>query len=454
MPINSASEDFTQAKYPIGNSFVKLQRVSSSLPQPSSAWIFWLTLIGIFMPYTFGTTGKYVVVPLFVPATLAFFSRVARRQRHLLASDYFAWATALWMIATKLDKASLWFAGSDALAFVGSYMIARAFFYGKSSLNRFAGVFRIIAISLIALSALDTMSGQYFIHDLMAAIFNQRPPRYNADIHRDVFGINVLRAASTFAHPILYGSFCSVAAAIFLYSERNVLPRLFYLCACVMGCFLSLSSGPLLAIAIVISVYCYDRLLSRYSGRWKALWIAVLVSVGALFLLSNRPVGFLISNFTLTPGTGYWRVMIWDHAFNYIALSPFVGADSIAWSADDVLSDSVDSVWLALSLGHGLPIVLFILCATLTACGLFGARPNIPSRNFGVQRMRTGFSLALSMFVFIGLTVHFWDAMWMFWGLCIGIRVSLEEYCLTFRELPPPSNNLIPRHRLGAFSGT
>jgi hypothetical protein len=37
-------------------------------------------------------------------------------------------------------------------------------------------------------------------------------------------------------------------------------------------------------------------------------------------------------------------------------------------------------------------------------------------------------SLVIFLFMFIGLTVHFWNGMWMFWGLCIGIRVSLSEH--------------------------
>jgi hypothetical protein len=59
-------------------------------------------------------------------------------------------------------------------------------------------------------------------------------------------------------------------------------------------------------------------------------------------------------------------------------------------------------------------------------------------------RARTGLSLALFLYVFIGLTVHYWGALWMFWGLCIGIRASLEDYC---RMRWPSRSKLMMRSR-------
>jgi len=43
-------------------------------------------------------------------------------------------------------------------------------------------------------------------------------------------------------------------------------------------------------------------------------------------------------------------------------------------------------------------------------------------------RMSTGMTMALIMFMVVGLTAHFYNAMWIFWGICIGVRASLREY--------------------------
>jgi len=33
----------------------------------------------------------------------------------------------------------------------------------------------------------------------------------------------------------------------------------------------------------------------------------------------------------------------------------------------------------------------------------------------------------------VGLTVHYWNSIWMFWGVVLGIRASLGELCLETR---------------------
>jgi hypothetical protein len=44
-----------------------------------------------------------------------------------------------------------------------------------------------------------------------------------------------------------------------------------------------------------------------------------------------------------------------------------------------------------------------------------------------MNQMRRAFTLVILMFMFTGLTVHFWNYMLMFWGICLGIRASLRE---------------------------
>ena len=403
--------------------------------KPSHA--IWLTSVGIFLPYTVGVTGKYVIAPLFLLAAVRFFTAVSRGSRGIVTCDLFVWAMALWMMAAEVTvTGSLSLTtGSDAFGFVGAYTLARAYIFGERPLRTFVRALKIVTVTLVALSTLDTLSGHFFINDAVAAMFFGAPPLITkgaGDIHRVLFGINTIRATSTFPHPILYGTFCSLAAAIFLYSERRLAWRAFYVGACFMGCVLSISSAPLMAFLIIVLVYGYDKILWRYPSRWKAFWMIVFGSVFTLFLLSNRPLGFLFDHFTFTPETGYYRILIWQNALSYIAIAPFTG-DHSAWLLDEILSNSVDSVWLTLSLSFGLPVALFLLLASLTACRV-GPGGKRTSLDFEVQRLRTAFSLVIAMFVFLGLTVHFWASIWLFWGLCIGIRASIQEYSLHERR--------------------
>jgi hypothetical protein len=397
--------------------------------------IIWTATAGIFLPYTLGSTGKYVIVPLFLPAIIVFFVGLIKGRRRILACDFFILATALWMVAAEIEASGTlsMATASDAIAFEASYMVACAYIFGEEAFLEFTRALKVVAIALILLSMLDTLSGQFLVSNAAVALFrgsNAGLPQIvhgGGDLHRVLFGIEVIRATSTFSHPILFGTFCTLAAALFLYSEKSLFLRAFYVVACLGGCILSISSAPLFAFVIVIFAYSYDSVLQRHSWRWKVFWVTLCGSLCLVVLSVDRPLGFLFNHFTFNPETGYYRLLIWTSAIQYIAMAPLTG-DPFLWTSDEILGNSVDSIWLVLSLKYGLPVVLLLLVATVTACVSIGRRGNVPSYDFDMRNMCTGLSLVLSMFVFIGLTVDFWDSLWMFWGMCIGVRASLLEY--------------------------
>jgi hypothetical protein len=429
----------------------------ADMSRPPRRWIIWLVSIGIFLPYTVGDTGKYVIALLFLPAFVSFFSQ---GKRQVMACDIFVWAASLWMVAVKIgwseQSGTLTTTASDALGLIGSYMVARSFIYGEPSVREFVRALKVVVIVVVALSLLDTLSGTYFISGFIGKIFtNPRPYRAESPgLHRSLFGFGVLRAASTFAHPILYGTFCSVAAAIFLSYDRSIGRRAFYCGVCLIGCLLSVSSAPILGFALIVLIDCYDRFLYPHPRRWTILYIFSAFMICISFVLSNNPLTWLLRNVTADPADAYYRLLIWQGASDYIALSPIVGADSITWSTNEILGNTIDSLWLVLSLSYGLPMVALLLLASLSACGVLARKINRRLISSEILRIRTGFSLVLFLFAYLGLTVHFWGGIWMFWALCLGIRTSLEEYCLA-GSLPTGSpKNLRPTGPGKFYPGT
>jgi hypothetical protein len=89
---------------------------------------------------------------------------------------------------------------------------------------------------------------------------------------------------------------------------------------------------------------------------------------------------------------------------------------------------SVDSVWLAYALRFGLPMVAFLFLANVTTL--------LPNKRMGpigdpfLERMRMALSVVIFMYMFVGMTAHYWNYMWIFWGTCLGIANSLREYSL------------------------
>lgn len=391
----------------------------------SNGFVAWLVLIGIAVPsnMTFFlaeakfTVARLVISLLVVPGMVELF----RRRRHLGASDAFICAFCAWMFVATSQTDQSWSSTAALITeFGGGYLVARSYFFGLPALKTFVRALKAVSIGVIALASLEQIA-QYHIG---LALFGLPMPGYE-------YRYGWMRAFSTFPHPILYGTFCGSAGAIFLYSERSLLGRICYGALCFFGCLLAMSSAPLMAFMIAIFVRLYDGLLHAYRWRWRVLVGGMGAFLAAVFFTANKPVSWIIANLTLDPSTGYFRVATWDAAFYYIGLSPYVGYgfDAYAPSDDFFGNVSVDSTWLVMTIRFGIPSIIPLLLANIASFW--------PGQSIGVRASNdpyvgslcTGFTLCLVVLMFVGLTVHYWNSVWLFWGLCIGIRASLQEQC-------------------------
>jgi O-Antigen ligase len=365
------------------------------------------------------TPGRIAIFLFLVPALFAFFAK----PRHRVAPDFLILLTSAWMVGVTFmtDRSgSISSSVAEVVEFSGGYLVARAFFFGENGLQAFIQALKVVAIAIIVFAAFEHISGSYLVGNTVAAIWGD--PGAEADYRN-----GLLRARSAFPHPILYGTFCAVAGAIFMYSETNRLSRIFYVGLCLFGTVLAMSSAPLISFFVAISVYSYDCVMKRYAWRWKLLTAAIVILLAAVFLTANRPTSWIIANLTLDPSTGYFRQATWDRAFYNIGLSPLTGYGFDAFGDPNEFFDnaSVDSIWLVLAIRFGVPVVILILLASVTA--FLPSKAHFPTGDTYMNDMRTGFTLVLVMFALAGLTVHFWHNIWIFWGMCIGIRASLRE---------------------------
>jgi O-antigen ligase len=388
----------------------------------------WLLLTGIFTPaaitiYLGGakfTPGRIVMSLLLFTAL----PELLQKRRHLVAADFFALAASVWMIGAILqtDPESLSSTAAIVLEFAGGYIIARAYFVGRPALEALLQALKIIAIVVIGLALLEHLTGRIVVYNSIAALWG-----LPTLVHEYRYGMP--RAFSTFPHPILYGTFCVIGGAIFLYCGRTLMNRLFYGGLCFFGCVLAVSSAPLISFMVVLAIYSYDQLLQRYSWRWRALATGACALLAVVFLVANKPISWIIANLTLDPSTGYFRVATWDSAFYYIGLSPWLGYGFQAYAGreDFFANASVDSVWLVMALRFGVPLIIFMILLNVTAFYPFRARARMRAGDQRTNEMRTAFTLALFIFMFTGLTVHYWNNLWIIWGVCVGIRAGFQE---------------------------
>jgi O-antigen ligase len=367
------------------------------------------------------TPGRLAAALFFFPALFV----LLQKDRRFMASDVLACSTAVWMIVACLisvGTSALSSAGGDALDFLGGYLIARAFVFGRPALDTFVRVLRIFAFVVIVGAMADSFSGRWIVHETIAAIVN-------ASVLSTPFRNGMVRAASTFDHEILFGIFCAVTAAILLYWEPTSLRRSLAGGFCLLGCLLSLSSASLMAFAIVIVTFSYDQLMKRYRRRWVALWMVTGAVAFAFFVAVREPLSWILSHLTLDAQTGYFRMMIWQMASDYIAQSPITGYayQQLNNPAEPLINQTVDSIWLISCLRFGIPMAILFFFTNVAAF-FPGKRESLSGADEEYMgRMRRAFTLAIVVFMFAGLTVHFWNYMLMFWGLCIGIRASLRE---------------------------
>jgi hypothetical protein len=401
--------------------------LQTGIDRRANSLAIWLALIGLVLPspemqfHIAGarfTPGRLCVLLLFFPALVALF----QRGRHFLLSDIFAVATGAWMIGAVLstrDLDSLSSASAVCIEFLGGYVVARGLIFGPAALDTFVRVLKLLTVVMIILAMADRLAGRWVAQETIATIFHTSSP---GALLRN----GAVRATSTLDHPIIFGAFCGLVTAIVLYCERSAFRRVLYCGLCLIGCYLAQSSAGLMSFLLILAIYVYDSMLKQFSWRWRALWIFVAVLAIALFLVSDHPFASLIYHFTLDRETGYYRLMIWEAATPLIWKSPLVGYGFQSLSDDDILH-SIDSVWLVHALRFGLPMIAFLSLANIAS--LWPARRTLKGRtdNSLIDTSYPAFSMILVMFLLTGFTVHYWNYIWIFWSLCIGIRASLRE---------------------------
>ncbi|MBP0114554.1 O-antigen ligase family protein [Bradyrhizobium vignae] len=400
--------------------------VQSTIPQ-RSGWAVPLLLMGIVLPSGLQvliagaklTPTRISLILLLLPAL----ARLLQPARRLLLSDGLAGTFALAMVGAAGYAAgpqSAFSAVAEALDFVAAYFVARAFVLEPPAVQQFIRLVKVFTAIAVCAAVADVLTGRWIVRDAMAALMSQ-PEAFVDDGTSSEDGVRVglRRAIATFDHPILYGVFCSLAAAIVLFSATSAIKRLSWACLCLFGGLLSLSSAAVMGMVLVMSSYAYDRLLCRFPWRWPLFWTGAGMFLVAVTAVTNNPLSWLLSHATIEPQTGFYRLMIWDAVSAQVWQSPLTGAGFVTFGYY-LLDRTVDSVWLVTSLHYGVPVTILLIVLNLSAM--------LPVRGHRPTDIQRGFTVACMVFLFTGLTVHFWNYMWTFWGVCIGVRASLREW--------------------------
>jgi hypothetical protein len=416
----SIRSDFSKAAHLVGN---------SPRPKRPSPFSVWLLLTGILViPSSLAvhlsgegfkfTPGRAAIALLLVPAL----SKLLNGGRHFVISDLFVACTSAWMIGSRFQDDGLNdSAVAEVIELLGGYIVSRAYFFGRPALEDFMRVFKTLIVIVVLLASLEPFAGRNVVTAITSTLF-----------HTDVFGTQyrygIVRAQSTIEDSELYGTLCCIAGCLCIYMEPTGVRRFLWVGFCFFGCLLSISSGPLGAFAIMVATYAYDRMLTQFSWRWKAYWMVVAGLIASVYLIAKNPTSWLISHLTLDPGTGYFRMYVFDYMFEHIAIYPLKGWGFGAIGDDDFLSKTtVDSVWIVFALRFGLPMIAFLFLTNIGTFLPLRPKPKWQRGDPYINNAGTAFTCGIVCFMGIGLTVHYWNAIWMLWAVCLGTRASIKE---------------------------
>lgn len=332
---------------------------------------------------TLGLVGLYFFF-LLLPIEISFYAGgslvTATRLFLILAFPYIVWASlkrhplrwedgfvillTVHVIASSIVRrgtGGIDAAGQFTLEVMVSYFLARTFFVNPKQIQRFAVLLTVVIAVLALLAIPEATLKTRFLHEIPRG-WTGYYYRISAD---ERYGL--LRASSTFEHPILFGLFCSSALSTLWFSTTNVGRRIVRSGWVVLASFLSLSSSAILICLIQISMIVGERVTRAVKSRDIIFASTIGFLVVLIELTSNRGVGVLIANYlSFSATSGYYRVIQWNVTVDDVMRNPFFGTNFEDWTRPWWLSDSIDNHWLFTAFSFGLPAVLFYAAALLT----------------------------------------------------------------------------------------
>ncbi|MEM6902750.1 MAG: O-antigen ligase domain-containing protein, partial [Pseudomonadota bacterium] len=180
----------------------------------------------------------------------------------------------------------------------------------------------------------------------------------------------------------------------------------------------------LIAFATQAGFIGWERLTRAFKGRWMILFAAFVFAYVAIDLLSNRnPILVFIQYLTFSAHNAYIRVVIWTSGVAEVVRFPWLGLGLGDWARPSWLGPSVDNFWLLTAMRYGLPAMVMLVGAVI-ATMLLMCRKAMPDERS--RHCRLAWCMTLISLTVVGLTVHFWNALfaWFFFLLGSGVWMT------------------------------
>jgi hypothetical protein len=371
-----------------------------------------LFLISIYVPWRFTAGGALLPlyrIVLLVVLVACLWRLISGKFGSLRVTDVFLLLYCFWTAAALVTIYGAGVAAKPAFSYFLDTFVP--YFFARSYIGNFGDVYRYVrfqfTLTLILLPAAlyECLSG----NDIALKFFGQFAPVWPYFVNVPRLGL--FRVQAVFEHPILYGVTAGSISAMLLAVNyrRSFIYRSGVTCLNVFASLLSLSAGPITAIAVQFTLLAWERVLKPIAWRWWILAGGIFGAYLFVAIFSNKgPMEFYLSYFSFDYSTAYYRILIWDYASASALAHPLFGIGFKDWERLSwMTNDTIDNYWLLQAVLFGIPAAFFVISAVVSAI-LSSARAQLTDD--GDKRLRNSYVVVLVGYFVVGGTVDFWNA--------------------------------------------
>jgi len=332
----------------------------------------------------------------------------------ILAPDILLFGYAIWMtlamLANHSVRVAIEYTGSNTVILLGGYLTARATIRNRET---FLALIRFLSIAVI-------LTFPFALYEVITS--RTTIPRWLASLpgitsHSDInhdprFGM--WRAQVVFPHPIHYGIFCSLAFSLFY---EGLAERLRWvrraLGTGVIGvcCFMSVSSGPVLAMLVQMGLIGWNSTLRRVRHRWMIFWVLAIVGYIVAEIASSRSAIYaIVSRLSFSSSTAFSRRILFNYGVEQIGRTPVLGVGYNSWPLPAWMTGSVDNFWLFVAVRFGLPAFLLLAAAFIVPMIIIGRRDFSAAPE--LNAMRRAWIFTMTSVILVMATVAIWGELY------------------------------------------
>ena len=388
-------------------------------------------LIGLVIPWIIFvgpvrlSAYRVILLVTFVPCLLIWATGRAGRIR---MADIFVFLYAGWcslsLIVVHGFSEAIQSSGILFIETVGSYLLARCYIRNSDDFRKLVSILFAIFIVLLPFAAIEAVTGVNVSRKFFSIFMQSFPDTYSDPR----WGLR--RVQSVFEHPILFGvCSASIFAMTYLvlgygesFVKRGLKTGLVGATA-----FLSLSAGPISALAVQGMLLIWNSILANNIFRWKILWLIIIIAYLFISVLSNQSVpAFYITHFSFQQESAYYRILIWEFGTNSVLHHPVFGTGFGEWLRPSWMPPSIDMFWLTHAVFYGLPGAILMGLIFFSAYLPISFKNNLPNKE---NNYRLAYIIAMTGFFLVGWTVHFWNASYVLFIFILGSGIWILDCC-------------------------